>query len=199
MRFENGVRMKIGYARVSTGDQVLDGQVDQLKEAGADQVHVEIASGARSDRPVLSDVMKHVRPGDTLMVMKLDRLARSLPDLIAMAQALRDGGVDLVSLTEGLDTKSPGGLLVFHVLGAVGQFERDLIRERTRAGLAAAKSRGRMGGRPRKMSTEKVTAANTLLRDGTPPRDVAALMGVSIPTLFRWCPASQRSASGAIT
>lgn len=184
--------MRVGYARVSTSDQSLSGQLDVLNAAGCDRVYEETASGTCADRPVLAEVMRMLRGGDTLVVFKLDRVARSLPHLLEIMKSLNETGVGFRSLTEEINTTTPGGRLVFHVMAAISEFERDLIRERTAAGLKAAKARGRTGGRPRKMTDEKVKAAKRLLSSGTPVRDVADMLGISIPTLYRWCPGSVR-------
>ena len=184
--------MHIGYARVSTRDQNLSAQLDALSQAGCIRVYEEKASGARSDRPVLAEVMRTLREGDTLVVFKLDRVARSLPHLLEIMATLNGTGAGFRSLTEDINTTTPGGRLVFHVMAAISEFERDIIRERTAAGLNAAKARGRTGGRPRKMTAEKIKAAEKLLSSGTPVRDVAEMFNVSVPTLYRWCPGSAR-------
>jgi len=147
----------------------------------------ETASGAKADRPELARVLDDVlRKGDVLVVWKLDRLARSLKKLITTAENLEERGIGLVSLTESIDTTTPGGVLVFHVFGAIAQFERALIRERTTAGLAEARRRGRKGGRPPAFKAGDVTAARALMKEGTlPVRDVAKRMGVSVATLYR--------------
>src|SRR5437868_5612677 len=155
--------MQIGYARISTGEQTLDLQLDALKAAGCDKVFTDTASGAKTERPGLSDALSHVRPGDVLVVWRLDRLGRSLRDLIDRLLELDQRGVGFKSLTESIDTTTPGGKLIFHIFGALAEFERDLIRERTNAGLAAARARGRLGGRKRALQTEKQLAlAHTL-------------------------------------
>ncbi len=184
--------MKVGYARISTGGQNLEGQLDALQEAGCEKIFQETASGSRADRPVLAEALKFVRDEDVLVTYRLDRIARSLPHLITIMNDLGQRGVEFRSLTENLDTSSPGGRLIFHVFGAVSQFELDLIRERTRTGLEAARKRGRVGGRPRVMTDDKIRAAKKLLADGTPVKEVAGSLGVSVPTLFRWVPASAR-------
>jgi len=184
--------MEIGYARVSTQEQNPAAQLDALTQAGCDRVYEERASGARKDRPVLAEVLRTLRTGDTLVVFKLDRVARSLPHLLEIMSALNQDGVGFKSLTEEINSTTPGGRLVFHVMAAISEFERDLIRERTAAGLKAAKARGRVGGRPRKMTTDKVKAAERLLASGTPVRDVANMFSVSVPTLYRWCHGSAR-------
>ena len=141
--------MRVGYARVSTADQSPDLQLDALRRAGCEKIYTEKASGAKADRPELGRVLDDVlRKGDVLVVWKLDRLARSLKTLITTAEDLEGRGIGLVSLTESIDTTTPGGVLVFHVFGAIAQFERALIREHTAAGLAEARRRGRKGGRP---------------------------------------------------
>lgn len=184
--------MQIGYARVSTGGQTLDGQIDALQAAGCEKIFQETASGSRSDRPILTEALAYARSDDVIVTARLDRIARSLPHLISVMDDLNQRGVGLRSLSENLDTTTPGGRLIFHVFGAVAQFELDLIRERTKTGLDAARKRGRIGGRPRRMTQDKVKAAKKLLADGTPTKEVAELLGVSVPTLFRWCPASDR-------
>lgn len=179
--------MRIGYARVSTLDQSPDLQLRRLREAGCERIVVEKASGARADRPELRRVLGDMlREGDTLVVWKLDRLARSLRQLIETAEDLRARDIGLVSLTDAIDTASPGGRLVFHLLGAIAEFERALIRERTLAGLAEARHRGRTGGRPRSLTGKDLIAARALLADGNlTAREVAARLGVSRATLYR--------------
>lgn len=183
--------MLIGYARVSTKSQNLDAQLDALVAAGCERVFEEVASGARTDRPVLADAIEYARTGDTIVCMKLDRVARSLSHLTGLMTMLEDRQIGFRSLTEDLDTTSPGGRLVFHIFGALAQWERDLIRERTKSGLDAARRRGRIGGRPRSMTDDKLNAARKLLESGTPARDVASAIGVSLPTLYRHIPAGQ--------
>src|SRR3712207_6335019 len=141
--------MQIGYARISTDDQTLDLQRDALAKAGCDQLFTDTMSGATADRPGLAEALAYTRPGDTLVVWRLDRLGRSLRHLIETVTDLEQRGVGFKSLTEAIDTTSPGGKLIFHIFGALAEFERDLIRERTRAGLVAARTRGRTGGRPK--------------------------------------------------
>ncbi len=179
--------MRAGYARVSTTDQSPELQLEALRRAGCERVYIERASGARDDRPELARVLRDVlRAGDTLVVWKLDRLARSLKTLIATAESLERQGVGLLSLTESIDTTTPGGMLVFHVFGAIAQFERALIRERTAAGLIEARRRGRKGGRPPAFTADDVLAARALMAEGKlPVRAVAKRMGVSVATLYR--------------
>ena len=179
--------MDIGYARVSTGEQTLDLQLDALKAAGCGKVYTETASGAKAERPVLDEVLGYLRNGDTLVVWRLDRLGRSLKHLIETVAALRERGIGFKSLTEQIDTTTSGGKLIFHVFGALAEFERDLIRERTHAGLAAARARGRHGGRPKKLATvQQVAAARALYEDGQTDFDtICATLGISRATLYR--------------
>jgi DNA invertase Pin-like site-specific DNA recombinase len=180
--------MNIGYARVSTGEQTLDLQLDALAKAGCEKISTETASGAKADRPVLGDVLGYLRAGDTLVVWRLDRLGRSLQHLITTLTALANRGVGFKSLTEQIDTTTPGGKLVFHVLGALAEFERDLTRERTHAGLAAARARGRIGGRPKALTDPKQIALAQALYDGgqTDVATICRTLGVSRATLYRY-------------
>lgn len=179
--------MEIGYARVSTGEQTLDLQLDALTKAGCGKIYQETASGAKADRPVLDEVLSYIRKGDTLVVWRLDRLGRSLEHLIDVVAGLADRGVGFKSLTEQIDTTTPGGKLIFHVFGALAEFERDLIRERTQAGLAAARSRGRVGGRPKKLTDPKqVELARALYAGGqTDVETICRTLGISRATLYR--------------
>ena len=174
----------IGYARVSTTDQDLALQLDALAKAGCASVFEDKASGTKADRPGLAAALGFVREGDILTVWKLDRLGRSLPHLIETVNALETRGVSFRSLTEAIDTTTPGGRLIFHIFGALGQFERDLIRERTRAGLDAAAARGRQGGRKPVMTDEKLRRAQTLLVQGLTVREVAARIKVGKTALY---------------
>ena len=158
--------MLIGYARVSTRDQNHDLQLDALSEAGCRKIFEEKLSAANRDRPQLQAALDYVRAGDTLVVWKLDRLARSLKQLIETVEMLAEREIGFRSLTENIDTTSSGGRLIFHVFGALAEFERSIIRERTTAGLVAARARGRVGGRPRSLSEEDIHIAKALLRDG---------------------------------
>src|SRR5262245_3990065 len=151
--------MLIGYARVSTVDQNLALQCDALTEAGCQKIFTDQMSGAVADRPVLHDALEFARSGDTLIVWKLDRLARSMKQLIETIEDLRVRGIGFRTLTEALDTTTAQGRLVFHMFGALAEFERSLIRERTRAGLAAARRLGRTGGRPPKLTDDDIEAA----------------------------------------
>ncbi|NNM78060.1 recombinase family protein [Sphingomonas sp. ID1715] len=178
--------MLIGYARVSTDDQTAALQFDALTQAGCERTFSEHASRASAERPILAEALSHTRAGDTLVVWRLDRLGRSLPHLIQIVQRLEAEGVGLRSLTEGIDTTTAGGRLVFHLFGALAEFERELIRERTLAGLAAARAQGRIGGRPRKLSAEKLKAAQQLLQDPkSTVSGVARTLGVHRSTVHR--------------
>ena len=182
-----GSKMRIGYARVSTLDQNPELQIQKLKEVGCDKVIEERASGAKLDRPELNRLLTDIlREGDTLVVWKLDRLARSLKQLIETAEMLKGRGIGLVSITDAIDTSSPGGMLVFHMLGAISEFERELIRERTRAGLVEAKRQGKVGGRPLLLSKTKLEQAVALLNTKAfTAKEVACQLGVSKATLYR--------------
>jgi DNA invertase Pin-like site-specific DNA recombinase len=185
--------LPIGYARVSTDDQNLTLQLDALKKDGCTRVFTDKVGGARLDRPGLNEALSHLRAGDTLVVWKLDRLGRSVKGLVDLVNTLEAREVHFRSLTDGIDTKTPAGRFFFHIMASLAQMERELIVERTRAGLAAARKLGRVGGRKRRMTDNKIKAARRLLTGGTPPRDVAENLGVSVPTLYRWLPASART------
>ena len=174
----------VGYARVSTADQDLALQLDALAAAGCGPVFEDRASGSRADRPGLRAALAYAREGDVLVTWKLDRLGRSLPHLIETVAALERRGVGFRSLTEAIDTTTPGGRLVFHLFAALGQFERDLIRERTRAGLAAAAGRGRTGGRKPVVTGEKLRRARVLVAKGLTVREAAARLKVGKTALY---------------
>ena len=174
----------IGYARVSTADQDTALQADALKKAGCTRIFEDTASGAKSDRPGLAAALAYLRDGDVLVVWRLDRLGRSVAHLIETIATLEAQGVGFRSLTENIDTTTPGGRLIFHVFGALGQFERDLIRERTRAGLTAAAARGRKGGRKPVMTPEKLQRAREYLANGLNVREAAARIKVSKTSLY---------------
>lgn len=182
--------MLIGYARVSTVDQDLALQLDALHAAGCEKIYTDQASGVRVARPGLTDALAYAREGDTLCIWKLDRLGRSTKGLVDLAADLQARNIELRSLTEGIDTRTTAGKLVYNILAAFAEMERDHMLERTRAGLEAARKAGRVGGRPRLMTPGKLAAARTLLAAGTPPRDVASTVGVSLATLYRHLPAS---------
>lgn len=192
--------MLVGYARVSTQDQKPELQVDALKAAGCEEIFVEKASGAQRERPEMQAAIRHMRSGDTLVVWKLDRLARSVKQLIETVEALEAKGVGFRSLTEAIDTTTPGGKLVFHVFGALAEFERSIIRERTRAGLDAARARGRKGGRPPKLKEDDLRAARAMLADGEITVEaVAKRLDVSPATLYRHLPAARSRTSAETT
>ncbi len=174
----------IGYARVSTVEQDTALQTDALRKAGCERIFEDMASGAKADRPGLAAALSYVREGDALVVWRLDRLGRSLPHLIETISALEERGVGFRSIAESIDTTTSGGRLIFHVFGALGQFERDLIRERTKAGLAAAAARGRKGGRKPVVSTEKRQRAQELIANGLTVREAAARIKVSKTALY---------------
>ena len=177
--------MLIGYARVSTHDQNLDLQKDVLKSAGCGKIFVDELSGASATRPGLQQAIDELREGDVLVVWRLDRLGRSLRNLIELVGYLEERKVGFRSIQEAMDTLSSGGKLIFHVFGALAEFERNLIRERTQAGLAAARARGRTGGRPKKLDDKKRKLAVRLYREGKHPIDeICQMMGISRPTLY---------------
>jgi DNA invertase Pin-like site-specific DNA recombinase len=182
--------MLIGYARVSTQDQSLSLQHAALTQANCEKIYEDQMSGTRSERPGLKIALEVLREGDTLIVWKLDRLGRSVKGLVDLVNNLSERGVHFKSLTDNIDTSTPSGRFFFHVMASLAQMERELIVERTRAGLLAARQQGRIGGRKRKMTDSKIIAAKKLLGNGIAPKDVAQNLGVSIPTLYRWIPAS---------
>lgn len=184
--------MRLGYARVSTRDQNLELQMEALKRAGCEQTFTDKASGGRTHRPGLEAALAQLRTGDVLVVWKLDRLGRNLKSLIELVERLNGEGVDFVSVTDTIDTTTPAGRFFFHVMASLAQMERELIIERTKAGLEAARRLGRLGGRPRKMTPRKIDTARKLFAAETPPRDIADTLGVSVPTLYRWLPAASR-------
>ena len=182
--------MLIGYARVSMQDQNLDLQREVLTNAGCQKVFEDRISGSRAERPGLAKTMEILREGDTLVVLKLDRLGRSVKHLMDLTGDLARQGIHFKSLTDSIDTGTPSGRFFFHVMASLAQMERELTIERTRAGLEVARKLGRRGGRKRQMTDSKIESAKKLLSGGMPPRDVADNLGVSIPTLYRWIPAS---------
>jgi len=178
--------MRIGYARVSTDAQETHLQMDALKRAKCLRVYEEKASGAKSDRPELMKLLDSARKGDVVVVWKLDRLARSLRQLIDTAAMLNERGVEFNSLTENINTTTPSGKLTFHIFAALAEFERDLLRQRVSAGLAAARQRGRVGGRPKALTDAAMKKARALLRSGDYSKaQVAGELGVSRHTLWR--------------
>jgi DNA invertase Pin-like site-specific DNA recombinase len=181
----------IGYVRVSTQDQNLDLQKQELKRAGCKKIYEDTVSGQQTDRPGLAMALETLREDDTLVVWKLDRLGRSLKQLISLMEDMEKRGIHFRSLTDSIDTHTTAGRFFFHVMASLAEMERELIIERTRAGLKAAKDMGRTGGRKRLMTDSKVESAKKLLANGVSAREVAANLGVSIPTFYRWIPASK--------
>ena len=182
--------MLIGYARVSTKDQNLALQLAALKKAGCKKILDDKISGNRFERPGLDKTLELLREGDTLVVWKLDRLGRSVKNLVDVVGQLQAQKIGFRSLTDSIDTGTPSGRFFFHVMASLAEMERELTIERTRAGLESARRQGRVGGRKRKLTDSKLESARKLLLTGTAPRDVADNLGVSIPTLYRWIPAS---------
>lgn len=175
----------LGYARVSTAEQDPQLQQDALNAAGCIRVWTDVASGVKTDRPQLAAVMDHLRAGDSLVVWRLDRLCRSLPHLLETVAKLEERGIELKSLQESIDTTTSGGRLIFHIFGAVADFERRLIKERAVAGLLAAKARGRHGGRPTIVTPAKLRQARRMKKDGVPMKEIAEVVGISRTTLYR--------------
>ncbi len=179
--------MLIGYARVSTHDQTLNLQRDALEKAGCTKIFTDTISGTKTDRPGLEQALSYVRPGDTLVVWRLDRLGRSLKHLIETITALHERQIGFKSITENIDTTTSGGKLIFHIFGALAEFERDIIRERTQAGLVAARARGRRGGRPKALPSSKVAMAQALYNDPTNAiEDICKTLRISKATLYRY-------------
>lgn len=180
--------MKIGYARVSTQKQDLSLQLDSLKEYGCESIYEETGSGAKNDRPELLNLLKALRPGDVLVVWRLDRLSRSMKDLINIVTDLDTRHIQFVSLTDNIETTSPAGKFFFHIFSALAEFERNMIRERTNAGLKAARARGRKGGRKVKLTTAQIKSIKTILDSKDNERtveEIGADYGVSRSTVFR--------------
>ena len=179
--------MLIGYARVSTDDQNLNLQHDALKNAGCEKIFDDQITGSKIKRPGLDAILEFARTGDVIVVWRLDRLSRSLKDLIEMVALLDSKNIGLRSLHESIDTSSSSGKLIFHIFGALAEFERNLIRERTYAGLETARARGRMGGRPKKLNAEKAKLAQDLYNQRTRTiNQICELVGVSKPTLYKY-------------
>nr|AFN66354.1 putative DNA resolvase/invertase [uncultured bacterium] len=192
---QGAVVMLIGYARVSTQDQNLELQREALTKAGCQKVFEDKVSGTRAKRPGLDKALEMVRSGDVLVVWKLDRLGRSVKQLVDLVAELHKQGVQFNSLTDAIDTGTPSGRFFFHVMASLAEMERELIIERTRAGLDVARQLGRKGGRKPKMTDSKIASAKKLLAGGVPARDVAKNLGVSVPTLYRWVPATTHVSS----
>lgn len=189
--------MKIRYARISTVDQNLDLQRDALMQAGCEKIIVDRTTGTAANRPGLEQITTMLRPGDVLVVWRLDRLGRSLRDLIDWVQYLESEGVSLQSLHEQIDTQSPTGKLIFHLLAALAEFERHLIQERTQAGLAAARARGRLGGRPKSLDAEQRQLAVDLYHaKNMTVKQLCEMMGISKPTLYGYVREAQEQETG---
>ncbi|APM69892.1 TPA: recombinase family protein [Klebsiella pneumoniae] len=184
--------MLIGYARVSTGDQNLDLQKNALVRAECEQIFEDTASGKNSRRPGLRRAIRRLKPGDSLVVWKLDRLGRSVRDLITLVSELQARGVNFRSLTDSIDTSTPAGRFFFHVMSALAEMERELIVERTRAGLAAAREQGRVGGRRRVMTEEVVERCRRMLENGATRQQIADVIGVGVKTIYKYFPAAVR-------
>ncbi len=179
--------MLIGYARVSTADQTLHLQKDALEKAGCEKIFTDTASGAKAERKGLEEALSFARKGDTLVVWRLDRLGRSLKDLIERITELNNRKIGFKSITENIDTTTSGGKLVFHIFGALAEFERDIIKERTQAGLIAARARGRKGGRPKSLTGKKIAMAQALYADKTHTvGDICKTLNVSRATFYRY-------------
>lgn len=187
----------LGYARVSTLHQSPDMQTKALTEAGAERIWTDRMSGARDDRPELAALLDYARRGDVLMVWRLDRLGRSLPHLLTIASDLQDRGIELRSLTEAIDTTTPGGRLIFHVFGAVAEFERAIAAERTAAGVSAARAAGRHPGRPA-LPDDTIAAVKALDHAGTPRAQIARTLGISRSSVYRCLDEQQSSPVDAI-
>ncbi len=182
--------MFIGYARVSTTDQDLSLQKEALEKAGCEKIYEDEMSGTKDNRPGLNKALEILRAEDTLVVWKLDRLGRSVKSLIELVSNLNSKNIHFKSLTDSIDTSTPSGRFFFHVMASLAQMERELIVERTKAGLNVARKLGRVGGRKRIMTDSKLLSAKKLLNSGAHPKDVAKDLGVSIATLYRWIPAT---------
>lgn len=178
--------MIVGYARVSTSDQTPELQLDALKKAKCKPIFIEQKSGRNMERPELTRCLDTLRSGDTLIIWKLDRLGRSLRDLLEIVERLEDTGVQFISLTEDINTKAASGRLIFHVFAVLAEFERNLIRERTKAGLATARARGRLGGAKKKTTKRQDEAMRALWERGDfTAAELAKQYGISVPTFFR--------------
>jgi DNA invertase Pin-like site-specific DNA recombinase len=185
--------MHIGYARVSTDDQNLDLQRDALKKANCEQIFTDTVGGTKAERKGLTDALSHLRSGDTLVVWRLDRLGRSLRHLIDAVTALQERGIGFKSLQEAIDTTTSGGKLVFHIFGALAEFEREINRERTQAGLSAARARGKTGGRPKALTEKQVQMLRNLAADPENLiEDICKTLGISRTTFYRYASAAQR-------
>jgi DNA invertase Pin-like site-specific DNA recombinase len=184
--------MLIGYARVSTDEQNLELQLSELKSAGCEQIYTDKISGTKAVRPGLEEAFSHLRAGDTFVVWRLDRLGRSLRHLIETVTDLQDKGIEFKSLREVIDTRTSGGKLVFHIFGALAEFEREIIKERTQAGLSAARARGKNGGRPKALTEKKVQMLNNLAADrNNSVEEICRTLGISRRTYYRYVQAAK--------
>ena len=178
--------MRIGYARISTGEQTMDLQMDALEEANCDKIYNEQISGAAKERPELEKALDNVREGDTLVVWRLDRLGRSMKDLVQKVEGLEEKGVEFISLSEDIDTTTPHGKFFFHVFAAMAEFERNLTRERTMAGLKAARERGNVGGRPPALTEDEIPQVQALMKDDSvTTKEICERFDVSKSALYR--------------
>lgn len=191
MAYRTGARMKIGYARVSTLDQNPELQFDALKAAGCEKIFQDKISGAKADRPGLAEALAYLRPGDSLVVWRLDRLGRSLKHLIEIVENLEGRKAGFISLQEGFDTTTSGGKLIFQIFGALAEFERNVIRERTNAGLAAARARGRKGGRKEKLTKSQVESMRKMSSSQQHTvAEICRVMSITKPTFYRYMKAN---------
>jgi len=179
--------LKIGYGRVSTSDQNMDAQKDALERAGAEMIFLESASGTKRHRPQLDLALSHLRPGDQLLVTRLDRLARSAKDLFQISSMLDDGKIELCVLDQNIDTSSPEGRLFFTLVAGFAEFEHSMMAARTREGLASARARGRLGGRRQKLSSDQIVKMRRLVERGDMPiSEIASLFGISRGTVYNY-------------
>jgi len=185
--------MLVGYARASTQEKNLELQLSALKESNCEKLYQDQLSSTRNNRPGLQLALEALRAGDTLIVWKLDRLGRTVEDLIDLVNQLHQKNIHFKSIADNIDTSTSSGHIFFHVVASLAQMEQELVAERTKVGLAAARAQGKVGGRKRKMTRSKLESAKKLLGSGMSPKDVAQNFGVSIPTLYRWIPASSKA------
>jgi DNA invertase Pin-like site-specific DNA recombinase len=194
MTFETIESMLIGYARVSTSDQTLNLQNDALEKIGCAKIFTDVISGAKAERKGLQEALEYVREGDTLVVWRLDRLGRSLKHLIETITKLNNRKIGFKSIQENIDTTTSGGKLIFHIFGALAEFERDIIKERTNAGLQAARARGRKGGRPKSLTGKRVQMAQELYANKQNAiADICKTLGISRATLYRYVQAQEEN------
>ena len=183
--------MLVGYARVSTKDQNLESQINILEQNGCQRIFQEKISSTKANREELNNALNILRENDIFVVWKLDRIGRSVKQLVAFVEDLHSKNIGFKSISDNINNSTPSGKFFFHIMASLAQMERELIVERTQAGLQAARLKGRKGGRPRKMTKRRIESAKKLLLDGVSPTEVAEDLGISIPTLYRWIPASE--------